>query len=388
MLLKKATFLALPLTLVPAGVLHFARASAASSAPWSIRINAGGPAFTDTSGRHWEADEYFQGGTAATNANSISSAADPTPYRSERYGLTGYRIPVPHPGIYTLTLSFAENWATAPGQRVFTVSAEGQPVVPDLDLVSAIGASTAYDSTVTVRTDDAFVDLGFSAAANNALVNGIEVRAVNAAAAGAPATPAPAPADTTLTSTHRPATPVAGATAICTGRLTRTQDGAPVPGAPVDVSLRPDVGPSRTVRVTTNSNGGWGLLCTSVYSTVVSARYAGDAQNGPAGATPYKMAVATRLTVTSPRSGVVSGVARPLVVQGTTSPNKAGRVLVLERVLSGGRLQPLARAVVARTGTWRFSVPLRRGDYQLEVVIGGTVGNVGGTSAPFVVHRR
>jgi hypothetical protein len=379
MMLEKAALLLVPVALASAGVLTAAVASSATSgaaAPWSLRLNAGGPAFTDSAGRAWAADDYFVGGTAATTTAPVDNAEDQTPYRSERYGLSGYRIPVPRPGIYTVTLSFADSWATAAGQRVFSVAAEGQPVVPDLDLLAAVGPSTAYDVTTAVRTTDAVLDLDFAATTNNALVNGIQVVAAPSSLAA-----------TTLTSSRLPAVSVAGARTTCTGRLTRTQTGAPVVGAPVVVWLRPDFGPSQVVTVRTGSTGVWAFGCAPVFNTTLRASFAGDADDAPATATAYRTGVAPRITVAAPVSGALSSVAWPLAVRGTISPNKAGQSLGLYQLLSTGQVRRLALGVVARDGSWRMSVPLARGDYRLKVAIGSTPGNIQGSTA-FVVRRR
>jgi hypothetical protein len=208
MMLKKAALLVLPLIGVPLALQATADPAAQTRAPWSIRINSGGPAFTDPAGRSWLADQYFTGGTSASTTKSISGTSDQTMYQDERYGLSGYRVPVPGPGIYVLTLHLTDTYATDPGQRVFSVSAEGQPVVPDLDLVSTIGPDAAYDVTVPVRTEDDYLDLQFSATANSALINGLEISSGPVA---------PSRSATTLTSTQRPLSAVAGSPVSCTG---------------------------------------------------------------------------------------------------------------------------------------------------------------------------
>ena len=52
-----------------------------------IRVNAGGPAYTDSQGNLWSADTGYQGGnTDALGAGtSISNTADPTLYQTERW---------------------------------------------------------------------------------------------------------------------------------------------------------------------------------------------------------------------------------------------------------------------------------------------------------------
>jgi parallel beta-helix repeat protein len=211
MRLSKTALLALPAALLPVMAalppLLASPASAATAAPWALRINSGGPSLTDSAGRPWIADRYYAGGTAATTGMQDSNTTDPALYVDERYGMTGYNIPVPAAGIYNVTLHLAENWATAPGIRVFSATAEGQTVISNLDLLKTIGGKTAYDVTVPVRTTDTSLDLGFSATADNAKVDGIEVVATSATAApAATAPPTAAPVATASPTTAPPTT--------------------------------------------------------------------------------------------------------------------------------------------------------------------------------------
>jgi len=191
--------------------------STASAPLWSLRINAGGPALTDASGNHWNADEYYVGGRTSTTTHSIANTSTPALYQSERYDMSAYNIPVPASGIYTLHLRFAEIYFTSPGQRIFKVTAQGTTVVPNLDLVKAIGPDTAYNVTVPVRVTGGVLHLRFSASVNYAKISAIEVDATSGGAAPT-STPAPtAKPTTTPTSTPKPSpTPTATATPTAT----------------------------------------------------------------------------------------------------------------------------------------------------------------------------
>jgi parallel beta-helix repeat protein len=213
---KKTALCALPLVAVPAAaILPSALASAATTAPWAVRIHAGGPAFTDSAGHAWSADQYYVGGTAASFTSTASNTPDPTIYQTERYGMSAYKIPLPSAGIYRLTLHLDEAWATTVGKRVFSVTAEGQTIVSNLDLVKTIGTNTAYDVSVPVRSADATLDLGFSATADNAKVDGIEVEAMSPTS-----TPTATP---TATATSSPSSsPTVSPTASPTSSPTQT----------------------------------------------------------------------------------------------------------------------------------------------------------------------
>lgn len=180
------------------------RADAAGSSLTPVaRISAGGGAFTDNSGIKWAADAgYVGGGTYRTSA-AIRGAADPRLYQRERWGMSGYDVPVPASGTYRVKLDLAEIYYDAAGQRVFSVSAGDRVVVSNLDIFAAVGKNAAYavtfDAPVTGRT----LHLTFAATVDSAKVSGIEVFAVAMAPSPTPTTqPSPTP---TLTPTPTPA---------------------------------------------------------------------------------------------------------------------------------------------------------------------------------------
>src|SRR4051794_9112945 len=142
---KKTALCALPLVLVPAAaLLPSAMASAATSPLWALRLNAGGPAYTDAAGQAWSADQYYVGGTTASFTSTAANTPDPALYQTERSGMRGHTPPLPTPGLYRVPPRRSESRAPAAGKRVFSVTAEGQTVVSNLDLVKTIGANTAY----------------------------------------------------------------------------------------------------------------------------------------------------------------------------------------------------------------------------------------------------
>ncbi len=145
-------------------------------------LNAGGGAFTAADGTAYVADAGASGGRTYTASGAISGTTDDALYQSERWGTFAYAVPV-EPGTYEVTLRLAEIYFTAPGQRVFSVTAEGQPFVQGLDLFAEVGRDAAYDVTETVSVTDGTLDLAFSASVNNAKLAAVVVRT----AGGAPA---------------------------------------------------------------------------------------------------------------------------------------------------------------------------------------------------------
>jgi hypothetical protein len=152
-----------------------------------IRFNAGGPAVT-TSGIDWAEDQFFVGGKSYTNPNvtSIAGTDDDVLYLTERSATANlepfdYEIPVAN-GTYEVRLHLAEIWFGAPnsgpagaGNRVFSVTAEGEPFLTDYDIFAEVGTTTAVIETATVEVTDGVLDLAFTATVNQPKVSAIEV---------------------------------------------------------------------------------------------------------------------------------------------------------------------------------------------------------------------
>jgi len=130
------------------------------AAPFTqLLLNAGGPAYTDTAGHVWSADNSFAGGNTASTSTSITNTTDSTLYQTERYGTFTYQLSVPN-GSYNVVLKFAEIYYTTSGKRVFNVAVNGTQVLQNFDIVSAAGgAFKAIDRTfpVTVTNNQVVV---------------------------------------------------------------------------------------------------------------------------------------------------------------------------------------------------------------------------------------
>jgi len=142
---RAALAAALVVPVAALGVVVLPSAYAAVAAP--IRVNANGPAFTDSSGRAWSADRAYSSGSwgydtlygAASTGNGIAGTTDDTLYQS--YNLfsnwTGYKFDVAN-GTYTVTLKFMEDWANAAGQRKFDVRLENTVVLTAFDIFATV----------------------------------------------------------------------------------------------------------------------------------------------------------------------------------------------------------------------------------------------------------
>src|SRR6185437_12861233 len=138
--------------------------------------------------------------------------------------------PVPN-GTYQVTLKLAETWATASGQRIFSVKAEGATVISNLDIFSEVGANTADDKTFSVDVSDGALTLAFVTDVQNPMVEGISVFSTSTA----PAPPAPGAVSGVISSTGGGA--ISGAT----------------------VSVCPSAGVACGVTATTASNGSYSV---------------------------------------------------------------------------------------------------------------------------------
>lgn len=147
-----------------------------------VLINAGDQSsFTAADGRVWSADQHFTGGVradleAALGPFTVQNTQNQRIYKFERAqdnGTFTYSIPIGQPGTFTLKLLFAENYHTSAGQRVGTVSCNGQNLLSNFDIFSEAGGKNI--ALVKVWTGLVMptntVSLGFT----NTLVNGIEL---------------------------------------------------------------------------------------------------------------------------------------------------------------------------------------------------------------------
>lgn len=126
-----------------------------------IFVNAGGPAYTDSLGNSWSADEDFSAGPTGATTKTIANTPDPTLYQTERYGPSTYTFTTP-PGKYTVILKFAEIYWTSVGQRIFSVAINGTTVLTNFDIVAAAGAPfTPIDETFPVTVTNGLVTIQF-----------------------------------------------------------------------------------------------------------------------------------------------------------------------------------------------------------------------------------
>jgi hypothetical protein len=154
----------------------------------TIRINAGGPAYTDPTGKQWAADAGFSGGHVYAPGYAISNTATPVLYSTQRWNnksLT-YQFSVPN-GAYSLNLKFAEMYFSGTGQRVFSIAVNGQTVLANFDIVAQAGGSRrAVDKLFPVNVTGGKITIVLTASVDDPAVNAIEITPASQPSASAP----------------------------------------------------------------------------------------------------------------------------------------------------------------------------------------------------------
>jgi len=145
-----------------------------------IRIDAGATVgHTDEQGHVWLADKGFVGGDVVDRgAVTIEGTKLQKVYRTERWGMTAYELPVPN-GRYRVRLRFVETYdgTDAAGQRVFTVAA-GDQKVEDLDVFKEAGGRNKHivKTLQNIDVTDGKLKITFTAAEGmNTMISGIEI---------------------------------------------------------------------------------------------------------------------------------------------------------------------------------------------------------------------
>jgi hypothetical protein len=146
-----------------------------------IRVNCGGPAYTDSKGQVWEADTGFNSGQDSVIAAKISGTADPALFQDGRKDVSTstpliYSFPVPN-GPYHVNLYFAETYAPLQqtGGRVFNVKMQGNAVFNNLDIFAEAGANAALVKGAEVQVNNGKVTIEFDNVVQQAKVDAIEI---------------------------------------------------------------------------------------------------------------------------------------------------------------------------------------------------------------------
>ena len=180
-------------SLPTAGIAASPSSSAKATTGNAVRILAGNSQpgnYTDRFGNQWLSDRYFTGGEPRVGTTSFFfPPTDPELFRTMREGSFAYDIPLKQNQVYEMRLYFVEpqfrygNEVGGDGenQRVFQVSANGQALLNNFDVITDAG----FDSTTTrafrdiVPAQDGELHLRFIASRALPLVSAIELLPAN-----------------------------------------------------------------------------------------------------------------------------------------------------------------------------------------------------------------
>lgn len=166
------------------GFAASAPALAQTQAP--IRINCGGPAYTDSKNQAWQADYGFSSGSVVTSKTPVSATPDPSLLETSRTNPGTYTFNVTN-GPYQVNLYFAEEAPRAEvvGGRVFSISAQGTVELSNLDVFAVVGANTALIESIPATVTNGTLTIGFTAVSGLApKVSAIEILPGTQAIAG------------------------------------------------------------------------------------------------------------------------------------------------------------------------------------------------------------
>jgi hypothetical protein len=141
--------------------------------------------YVDHAGKVWTPDAFFSGGNAVqSSVQHIWRTQDPIIYRGSRQGDFAYNIPL-KPGIYELRLHFAETFygpensgGGGEGSRTMTISANGQSLLRDFDVLADAGGERTADVRVFPDISpaaDGQLHLNFSGNNSTAMLSAIEI---------------------------------------------------------------------------------------------------------------------------------------------------------------------------------------------------------------------
>jgi len=138
-----------------------------------VRINLGGPDYTDSRGKRWEADRaYAPRGFGCANlpetdvlttTDDIAGAADAPLFQSMRTAeRMVYRFDVPNRA-YTVRLLFAETyWETADAERQ-DIYLQGKRVLRDFNIFDDAGHDAALEKQFDVKVTSGTLEIRFEA---------------------------------------------------------------------------------------------------------------------------------------------------------------------------------------------------------------------------------
>ena len=134
--------------------------SAAAQTP--VRVNCGGPQYTDSKGNVWQADFGFKEGKSIANTVAVTGTPDPALFAKYHWDPGTYSFQVPD-GKYQVNLYFVEGTPIDEkvGARIFDVDVQGVAAFANLDIFQEAGANTALIKTTAATVTNGTLKLAF-----------------------------------------------------------------------------------------------------------------------------------------------------------------------------------------------------------------------------------
>ena len=141
----------------------------------TLRIDAGGDGFVESTGKTWAADRGFTAGTAATEGGDVAGTTSDGLFNSRRFGDFSYSLPIAN-GTYRVKLLLMDPSFSSSGRRKFDVFAEKQLKLNDFDIAAAAGGmNIAITKSFNTTVSDGRLNLWFDSVLQNAIISAIEV---------------------------------------------------------------------------------------------------------------------------------------------------------------------------------------------------------------------
>jgi hypothetical protein len=155
---------------------------APSAGQLPVRIVVSLAPYVDSVNQFWTSDRYFSGGRYGLPPES-AKRANLGLYESDRIGRFRYSVPVVPRADYRVRLYFREPWfgkenggVGGPGSRVFDVTANGEMLMKNFDILAEGGSAPIVKTFDHVQaTAGGRIELSFIPVVNYAVVNAIEV---------------------------------------------------------------------------------------------------------------------------------------------------------------------------------------------------------------------
>lgn len=109
-----------------------------------------------------------------TDQDILGTDKDPL-YQTQRIGLRRMLFPLPA-GTYRVTMHFTELERKKPGERVFGVAANGQFLLPALDIARSYGHFRAAEYSFSVRLEESMLSLEFLPQKGEPVINAIHIQ--------------------------------------------------------------------------------------------------------------------------------------------------------------------------------------------------------------------